>query len=113
MVDSHTLTFAYANMFCAAQSLPTNNIISARQQHLYPGRTSLIFVSWDKADAWRPSLLHHFVIKALVDQWPLLNNHSPRINNLCAQFIFEKQRERIVNAINTFYNLCPWINADY
>lgn len=88
MVDSYTLIFAYANMFCTAQSRPTNDIISAGQQHLYPGRASFIFVSRDKAEAWRPSLLRLFVIKALVDQCPLLNNHSPGINNLCAQFIF-------------------------
>lgn len=70
MVDGYALTFAYANMFCTAHSQPTNGIIGVRQQRLYPGRRSFNLVSRDKAEAWRPSLLRHFVIRALVDRCP-------------------------------------------
>lgn len=99
--------------FPTAQTPMRSDAAGARQPLVYPECVRIILVQWGRTiNLHAPGFLFYlYIYLFFFASWAnkvilLVCNTSailfPWINNMWALFVVEKQRERIVNAINTF-----------
>lgn len=94
--------------FPTAQAPAKSDADGARQPLVYPERVRIILAQWGRTINLHAHSFFFFFVASLViitSSVRHLSNPLTWIFNPCALFSFKKQREGIVNAINTFYNL--------